>query len=155
MMQNKRSNRLATEPKAWWQCAIAGEQLPNPVFRRPKCDGTVEDHRNVALDVRELIRKHVFERPVGSVFHLNLRFPWLRVMRLNHGTLDLQFVTGRTVSVPLAWASCGIMGERMRLECPLYGRRVCVLSRSDSAEDVDSFWVLQAADSGPVILPHR
>ena len=126
-MQNKRSNRLATEPKAWWQCAIAGEQLPNPVFRRPKCEGTVEDHRNIGLDVRELTRKHVFEQPVGSVFRLNIAFPWLRVMRLNSSTLDLELVTDRTVIVPLVWASCGVMGERMRLECPLCGRRVCVL----------------------------
>jgi hypothetical protein len=25
----------------------------------------------------------VFEEPVGSLFHLNLAYPWLRVMRLN------------------------------------------------------------------------
>jgi hypothetical protein len=124
--QNKRPNQAA-EPKAWWQCVIAGEQLPNPVFRRAKCEGTVEDHRNIALDVRELIRKHVFERPVGSVFRLNIAFPWLREMRLNSSTLDLELVTGRTIIVPLVWASCGVIGERMRLECPLCGRRVCVL----------------------------
>ena len=47
---------------------LAGEPVQNPVFRRPKCEGSVEDHRNIALDVRELIRKHVFERPAGSVF---------------------------------------------------------------------------------------
>jgi hypothetical protein len=101
--------------------------LPNPVFRRPKCEGTVEDHRNMALDVRELIRKHVFEQPVGSAFRLNIAFPWLRVMRLNSSTLDLELVTGRTVIVPLVWASCGVVGEQMRLKCPLCGRRVCVL----------------------------
>ena len=127
MKQSKRSSRSTGEPNAWWQCAIAGEQLPNPVFRRPKCEGTVEDHRNIGLDVRELTRKHVFEQPVGSVFRLNIAFPWLRVMRLNSSTLDLELVTGRTVIVPLVWASCGVVGERMRLECPLCGRRVCVL----------------------------
>jgi hypothetical protein len=89
--------------------------------------GTVEDHRNIALDVRELIRKRVFEQPVGSAFRLNLRFPWLRVMRLNSSTIDLELVTGRTVAVPLVWASCGVMGQRMRLECPLCARRVCAL----------------------------
>jgi hypothetical protein len=125
--QNKRPNQSAAEPKAWWQHAIAGEQLPNPVFRRPKCEGTVEDHRNIALDVRELIRKHVFERPVGSVFRLNIAFPWLRVMRLNSSTLDLELVTGRTIVVPLVWTSCGVVGQRMRLKCPLCGRRLCVL----------------------------
>jgi hypothetical protein len=48
-------------------------------------------------------------------------------MRLNSSTLDLELVTGRTVIVPLVWASCGVMGERMRLRCPLCGRRVCAL----------------------------
>ena len=37
---------------------------------KSKCDGTIEDHRMIALDVRELIRKHVFEQPVGSLFIL-------------------------------------------------------------------------------------
>jgi hypothetical protein len=57
---------------------IAGERLPNPPFRRSKCEGTVEDHRNIALDVRELIRKHVFEQPVGSTFRLSIAYPWCR-----------------------------------------------------------------------------
>jgi hypothetical protein len=35
-MQNKQPNRSAAEPKAWWQGALAGEQLPNLVFRRPQ-----------------------------------------------------------------------------------------------------------------------
>ena len=124
-------NRKAAEPRAWWQIAVAGEQLPNNLIAslkwRPKCDGTVEDHRNVALDVRELIRQRVFDQPVGSVFGLQLRFPWLRVMRLNSSSLELQLITGRIVIVPLVWASCGVMGERMRLECPLCRRRVCAL----------------------------
>jgi hypothetical protein len=49
------------------------------------------------------------------------------MMRLNSCALDLELVTGRTVIVPLIWANCGVMGERMRLKCPLCGRRVCVL----------------------------
>jgi hypothetical protein len=122
-----RHNSSEQHEPAWWQRAIAGQELPNRVFRRPKCEGTVEDHRNIALDVRELIHKRVFERPVGSVFRLNLRFPWLRVMRLSSSSLDLELVTGRTVVVPLVWASCGVVGQRIRLGCPLCGRRVCVL----------------------------
>ena len=106
---------------------LAGEPVPRGSITKSKCDGTVEDHRNIALDVRELIRKRVFEQPVGSVFHLQLRFLWLRQMRLNSSTFDLELVTGRTVTVPLVCASCGVMGERMRLECPLCGRRVCAL----------------------------
>jgi hypothetical protein len=77
--------------------------------------------------VRELIRKQVFEQPVGSVFHLNLRFPWLRVMRLNSSSLDLKLVTGRTVVVPMVCARCGVIGERMRRSARCVVRRVCTL----------------------------
>jgi ribosomal protein S27E len=131
--QCKRPNGLTAEPKTWWQRVAAGERLPGGVLRaKPKCEGTVEDHRAIALDARELTRKHVFERPVGSLFHLNLRFPWLRVMRLNSSTIDLELVTGRTVVIRLVWASCGVTGERMRLECPLCGHRVCTLYHLDA-----------------------
>ena len=123
----KRSERLPAEPPPLWQRVLAGERLPKRLSRHPKCEGTVEDHRNIALDVRELIRKRVFEQPVGSVFHLNIAFSWLRAMRLNSSSLDLQLVSGRAVIVPLVSASCGVMGERMRLECPLCARRVCTL----------------------------
>jgi hypothetical protein len=77
--------------------------------------------------VRELIRKQVFEQPVGSVFHLNLRFPWLRVMRQNSRSLDLKLVTGRTVVVPMVCARCGVIGERMRPSARCVVRRVCTL----------------------------
>ena len=128
MTRNKRSKQLFAEPKALWQRAIAGERLPKDLFKaKSKCEGTVEDHRAIALDVRELIRKHVFERPVGAVFHLNIAFPWLRLMRLKSSALELELVTGRTVIVPLVSASCGVMGQRMRLECPLCTRRGCTL----------------------------
>ena len=71
----------------------AGERLPKRQSRHPKCEGTIEDHRTIALDVRELIRKRVFEQPAGSVFHLNIAFPWLRLMRLNSASLDLELIT--------------------------------------------------------------
>ena len=77
--------------------------------------------------MRELIRKHVFEQSAGSVFRLNLAYPWLREMQLNANSVDLKLVTGRTIIVPLVSASCGVMGKRMRLECPLCSRRVCTL----------------------------
>jgi hypothetical protein len=90
-----RKKRIDTEPKAWWQRVLAGEPVPKDWFRqKSKCGGTVEDHRNIALDVRELIRHRVFDQPVGSIFHLNMRFPWLRMMRLNASSLDLELVTG-------------------------------------------------------------
>jgi hypothetical protein len=127
MTRNKRRDRSATEPKAWWRQILAGEQVPKGVFRRSKCEGTVEDHRNIALDVRELMRKRVFARSVGSVFPLQLRFPWLRMMRLESTCLHVELVTGRSVTVPLVWASCGVVGKRLRLGCPLCGQRVCVL----------------------------
>ena len=127
MTPYERPNRSTAEPNAWWQRVLAGERLPKRLSRHPKCEGTVEDHRAIALDVRELIRKRVFEQPVGSAFRLNIAFPWLRVMRLNSSSLDLELITGRTVVVPLVWAHCGVMGERRRLECPLCGQRVCAL----------------------------
>jgi hypothetical protein len=128
MIQNQRSNRLAPEPKVWWQRVVAGERSPkDPLIAKSKCDGSVEDHRNIALDVRELMRKRVFAQPAGSVFPIQLRFPWLRTMRLESTYLHLQLVTGRTINVPLIWTSCGVIGERLRLGCPLCGGRVCVL----------------------------
>ena len=67
------------------------------------------------------------EQPVGSTFRLNIAYPWLRMMLLKCSSLDLELVTGSAVVVPLVWASCGVMGERMRLQCPLCARRVCTL----------------------------
>ena len=57
MTRNKRSRQLFAEPKALWQRVLAGERLPKRLFRHPKCEGTIEDHRMIALDVRELIRQ--------------------------------------------------------------------------------------------------
>jgi hypothetical protein len=127
MTGNKRPRQSTAVPRPLWQRVVAGERLPKRLSRRPRCEGTVEDHRPIALDVRELIRYRVFGRRVGSEFNLNLAYPWLRVMRLNFSSLDLQLITDRTIIVPLVSASCGVMGERMRLECPLWGRRVCTL----------------------------
>jgi hypothetical protein len=129
--RSERAERITKQPKALWQRVLAGERLPKRLSRHSKCEGTVEDHRNVALDVRELIRKHVFDQPVGSIFRLNLRFPWLRLMRLNSSSLDLELITGRTIIVPLVSASCGVMGQRMRLGCPLCARRACALYHLD------------------------
>ena len=113
-MRSKRTDRLTVEPKPLWQRVLAGERLPKRQSRHPKCEGTIEDHRTIALDVRELIRKRVFEQPAGSVFHLNIAFPWLRLMRLNSASLDLELVTGRTINVPLVSASCGVVPSVQR-----------------------------------------
>ena len=128
MSRKERLKRETVTPVAWWQRSRANERLPESLFNaKSKCEGTVENYRIIALDVRELMRKHVFEQPVGTIFRPNLAFPWLRVMRLNSTTLDLELVSGRVVVVPLVWASCGVMGRRMRLQCPLCGQRVCTL----------------------------
>jgi hypothetical protein len=92
--------------------------LLRKLVRSPRCHGTVEDHRRVALDVRELLRKRVFEHPTGSTFYLDVRYPWLRSMRVDGASVDLRLATGRTVSVLLAWTPCGFAGERIGLLCP-------------------------------------
>jgi hypothetical protein len=125
--RSERTERITKQPKALCQRVLAGERLPKRLSRHPKCEGTVEDHRNIALDARELIRQRVFDNPAGSAFRLPLAYPWLRVMRLNSSSLDLQLVTGRIVAVPLVSTSCGVVGQRMRLECPLCAQRVCTL----------------------------
>jgi hypothetical protein len=119
MTRNKRSKQLFGEPKALWQRVIAGERLPTRLLRHPKCEGTVEDHRGIALDVRELIRQGVFDRPVGSVFKLNLAYPWLRVMRLNSFSLELQLVTGRIVVVPLGLGKLWRHGRAITTRVPV------------------------------------
>ena len=122
-----------------------------PLIAKSKCEGTVEDHRAIALDVRDLMRRHVFVRSVGSVFHLQLRFPWLRLMRLNSSSLDLELVSGRTIVVPSVWASCGVVGERLRLGCPLCGRRVCVLYHLDgrvACRHCNNLWYAAQRTSG-------
>ena len=65
MMRNKQPTRLATEPRPLWRRVISGERLPSRLFRQPKCEGTIEDHRPIALDVREFIGQRVFDNPVG------------------------------------------------------------------------------------------
>jgi hypothetical protein len=132
MRRNKRSKLLLAEPQSW-QRAVAGAHLPRGSFSpKSKCEGTVEDHRAIALDVRELIRKRVFDQPVGSMFRPSLAYPWLRMMRLDADALYLELNGGHVVTVPLVWANCGVMGARMRLACPLCARRVCVLYHLDS-----------------------
>jgi hypothetical protein len=107
-----------------WQKVLVGEPEPSTCLGRNRnAKAQSKDHRNIALDVRELIRKRVFDQPVGSVFRLNLRFSWLRLMRLNSSSLDLELVTGRTVVVPLVWARCGVMGERARLHALSFRRK--------------------------------
>ena len=70
---SKRSERLPAEPRPLWQRVLAGERLPKRQSRHPKCEGTVEDHRNIALDVRELIR----QRGLSAGWGRSLISTWL------------------------------------------------------------------------------
>src|SRR5215813_826847 len=99
--------------------------------RRPRCRGTVEDHQRVALGVRGLVTLHVFDRPVGSTFHVSLRYPWLRTMQLGTWSLVLRLTTGRTETVPWTFARWGALGDRPMLICPCCGKRVCSLYHLD------------------------
>jgi hypothetical protein len=135
-----------------WQRVLGGERLPKHLSRHPKCEGAVEEHRNIALDVRELIRKRVFDHPVGSEFSLNLAYPWLRVMRLNSSSLDLQHVTARIVTVPLVRADCGAMGERSA-RCTVVASACFTISSQGSV--VASVMASDMLHSAPVASAER
>jgi len=92
-------------------------------IRPTRCRGTVENHQRVALDVRELTRQRVFERPVGSVFRPTLAYPWLRKMRLDTFSVVLQLATGCSVTVPWTWMRRGFSDTRIFI-CPHCRRRV-------------------------------
>ena len=135
---------------------IAGEPLPiGLLIAKSKCEDTVEDHRNIALDVRELIRKHVFEQPVGSTFRLNIAYPWPRVTRLGSSTLDLDLVTGRTVTVPLVWARCGVMGSECgyNASCVLGACARSIIFTEESL--VGTAMAFGTRHNGPVALRER
>ncbi len=85
----------------------------------------------MALDVRELARERVFERPDGSAFHLTLRYPWLRTLRLDGFSLVLHLATGHVVTVPWTWMRCGFLDARI-LTCPSCRRRVNSLYHLDN-----------------------
>jgi hypothetical protein len=98
---------------------------------RPRCCccGTAEDH--LALDVRELYRRGVFDHRVGTVWRCGLQWPWLTTIKLDQFSLELRLRSGPNVIVLLAWARCGAIGNRRRLECPQCHRRVCKLYNLD------------------------
>jgi hypothetical protein len=88
---------------------------------------TVEDYRSTALDARELYRHRVFVQPIRTVWrNCALTWPWLRSFRLASGSLELELLNGRHVTVPLIWTECGIF-NRYWLVCPLCQRTVRLL----------------------------
>jgi len=69
---------------------------------RPTAHRAVEDYRGAALDVRELYRHHVSDRPVGTVWRdCAFTWPWLRSFRLDSASLELELHNGHCVTVPL------------------------------------------------------
>jgi len=104
---------------------MVSENAPRLRSHRPRCRGTVEDH--LAFDVRDLIRRHVFDHPVGTVWRCGFQWPWIITLKLNQMSIDLTLRSGRTEIVPLVWARCGAIGNRLRLRCPRCRRRACKL----------------------------
>jgi hypothetical protein len=95
------------------------------------------------------------EQPVGSTFRLNIAYPWPRVTRLGSSTLDLDLVTGRTVTVPLVWARCGVMGSECgyNASCVL---RPCARSIIFTEESlVGTAMAFGTRHNGPVALRER
>ncbi len=91
-----------------------------------RCNGTIEAHNSI--DVREMIRRGMLDHPVGTTWQqCALRWPWITAIRLDQASLQLRLRSGRFVVVPLAWARCGAVGNRLRLVCPCCRRRVCKL----------------------------
>lgn len=109
-------------------------RVPVPLgrsVRRLRCRGTVEDCRHRALDVRELIRRGVFDHSVGTMWRGGFEWPWIATLKLDQWRLELTLRTGRTETVPLAWARCGAIGHRLRLRCPRCDRIVCKVYQLD------------------------
>src|SRR6266436_1282702 len=91
-----------------------------------RCNGTIEAHNSI--DVREMIRRGMLDHPVGTTWQqCALRWPWITAIRLDQASLQLRLRSGRFVVVPLTWARCGAVGNRLRLVCPCCRRRVCKL----------------------------
>jgi hypothetical protein len=91
-----------------------------------RCNGTIEAHNSI--DVREMIRRGMLDHPVGTTWRqCALRWPWIAAIRLDQASLQLRLRSGRVAVVPLTWARCGTVGNRLRLVCPCCRRRVCKL----------------------------
>jgi hypothetical protein len=101
---------------------------------RPKCHGTVEDHRGLAFDVRDpaLRNSGLLDLPASYVFRNAIAWPWIKQIRTVWGGFEITLRDGRIERVGLVRVACGFMGSRLRLECPRCRRRVCKLYYLDA-----------------------
>jgi hypothetical protein len=98
--------------------------------RRPRCSGTVEDHRGLAFDVRDraLRNSGLLDLPLGYVLRNAIAWPWIRQIRTVWGNaVEFTLGNGRTEHVSLVSVCCGFAGSRLRPECPRCSQRVCKL----------------------------
>jgi hypothetical protein len=71
--RSKGLTRSTAHSRPLWQRVLAVERLPKHLSRQPKCEGTIEDHRNMALDVREPISSLIFQSPFRTISIKRLR----------------------------------------------------------------------------------
>src|SRR6516165_2106277 len=98
--------------------------------QRPRCSGTVEDHRGLAFDVRDraLRNSGLLDLPPGYVLRNAIAWPWIKQIRTVWGNaIEFTLGNGRTEHVSLVSVACGFAGSRLRLEYPRCSQRVCKL----------------------------
>ena len=86
---------------------LAGERLPKgPLIAKSKCESTskttARSRSTYATDAQARVCS-----AGGLGFPLELRFPWLRLMRLNSSSSTGTSLRSH-VGVPLVWGSCGV-----------------------------------------------
>ena len=98
--------------------------------QRPRCSGTVEDHRGLAFDVRDraLRNSGLLDLPPGCVLRNAIAWPWIKQIRTMWGNaIEFTLGNGRIERVGLVSVCCGFAGSRLRLKCPRCRQRVCKL----------------------------
>src|SRR6516225_10878073 len=102
----------------------------NRRVRRPRCSGTVEDHRLLAFDVRDraLRNSGMLDLPPGYVLRNAIAWPWIKQIRtVRDNAVEFTLGNGRIERVGLASVACGFAGPQLRFECPRCSQRVCKL----------------------------
>jgi hypothetical protein len=78
--------------------------LRNRRSRRPRCSGTVEDHRGLAFDVRDRAHRNcgLLDLPPGHVLSNAIAWPWIKQIRTAWGNaIEFTLGSGRTEHVSL------------------------------------------------------
>jgi hypothetical protein len=85
--------------------------------------GTVE--KQVSLDMLDLNRRRRLDEVTVRYSGATLRWPWLRDIRANRWSVELQFehFEGKQ-SIPIMWSWCNFGGYRPWFRCPYCPRRV-------------------------------